>query len=144
MWNKGGNQLELIIFLFLGIGTYFDVKRKELPIPIFICFGSIALIWGIFFSDQKIGNMILGSCVGFCFLLTGWFSKEAIGYGDGMGLTILGMLEGWPQMIPVIIGAFLLSGIYGVWRLIGCGDSLLEELPFYPFLLIAFTGVTIL
>lgn len=136
--------MELIEFLFLGIGTYFDIKNKELPVMFFVCFGIAAMIWTGMFHTENIGNALLGASVGGFFLIIGWVTKESIGYGDGMGLAILGMFEGWQGMIPLVTGAFLLSSVYGIWRLLGCGDSRFEEIPFYPFLLIAFMGVEIL
>ena len=36
--------------------------------------------------------------------------------------------------------AFLLSGIYGVWKLIGLKESGDSTMPFFPFLLTASVG----
>lgn len=133
--------MELIELLFLGIGTYFDIRNKELPVLYFLCFGIVAIVWMGLSSVENIGNALMGAFVGGFFLMLGWLTRESIGYGDGIGLIILGVFEGWKGMIPVVVGAFLLSSVYGIWRMSGCGDSRFEEIPFYPFLLIAFIGV---
>ena len=144
LWDEGGIELELIELVFLGIGTYFDMKNKELPTAYLFLFGVVTIAGILLFSFENIGRSLIGAGVGGTFLFVGWMTKEAIGYGDGIGLVILGLLEGWPGIIPIVVGAFLLSGVYGIWRLLGCGDSRFEEIPFYPFLLIAFIGVMVL
>ena len=136
--------MKVLEFLFLAIGTFFDIRERELPILFFAIFGSLAVIGSYFSKDRNVENVFMGICVGSLFLIIGWLTKEAIGYGDGVGLIILGIFEGWPGMIPVVVGAFLLLGIYGIWRLLGCGDSRFDEMPFYPFLLISFIEVMIL
>ena len=57
---------------------------------------------------------------------------------------ILGIMKECHVRIPVVFGAFLLSGVYGIWRLIGLKTLRDETMPFYPFLLIAFVGVCML
>ena len=136
--------MKVLEFLFLAIGTFFDIRERELPVLFFVCFGILAIVSCFFSESQSVENVLQGVCAGSLFVLIGWITKEAIGYGVGMGLIILGIFEGWPGMIPVVVGAFLLSGVYGLWKLFNCGDSRMEEIPFYPFLLISFIGVLIL
>lgn len=130
--------------IFLAIGAYFDLKTQELPARFLLFFGILAILMNIFFPYQSFRSVLMGASAGGLFLFAGWMTRESIGYGDGIGLLILGIFEGWPDMIPTVFGAFLLSGVYGVWRLIGYKESRMETMPFYPFLLIAFIGVKIL
>lgn len=136
--------MEFIELLFLGIGTYFDVRNQKLPMGFFLFFGFIACVRNILLPYQSLRDVLGGACIGGLFLFTGWITKEAIGYGDGLGLVILGILEGWQGMIPIVLAAFVLSGVYGMWCLIGLRESPRTEMPFYPFLLIAFMGVLLL
>lgn len=130
--------------LFLGIGTYFDIKDRELPIPFLTFFAVIGMICNLFWRYQSTANAVIGICIGGIFLLAGWITKEAIGYGDGIGLVILGLFGGGKGMIPIVITGFLLAGIYGLWRIIGYGQSGSDTMPFYPFLLLALIGVILL
>lgn len=130
--------------LFLGIGAYFDIKDQELPLSFLAVFAVIGMICNLFWKYQSLENAVIGICIGGIFLFAGWLTKEAIGYGDGLGLVILGLMEGWRGMIPIIITAFLLSGIYGLWRVIGYKQSGSDTMPFYPFLLFALIGVILL
>lgn len=127
--------------LFLGLGTYFDIKDQEIPLTFLLVFGGLAIIYNVVWKYQTLQNVLIGICIGGLFLFVGWLTQEAIGYGDGLGLVILGLFEGWQGMIPIVFGAFLLSGVYGIWRLIGLQKSRNDAMPFFPFLLIARMGV---
>lgn len=131
-------------FIFLGVGTYFDLKDRELPGRFLGFFVVLGLICNVIWKYQSIDSVIVGACIGMAFLFAGWVTKEAIGYGDGIGLIILGIFEGWKGLSPIVITAFLLSGIYGLWSLIGGGKSADDIMPFYPFLLLSFLGVLLL
>lgn len=128
-------------FLFLGLGTYFDIKDQEIPLTFLLVFGGLGIIYNVVWKYQTLQNVLIGICIGGLFLFVGWLTQEAIGYGDGLGLVILGLFEGWQGMIPIVFGAFLLSGVYGIWRLIGLQKSRNDVMPFFPFLLIARMGV---
>lgn len=133
-----------IELLFFSIGTYFDIKEKTLPIPFLLFFGLLGIglhLTGGFLSWQE---MISGVVVGVLFLILGWITKEAIGYGDGITILIFGIYEGVPEMLPVVISAFFLSGIWGIFTLIRFRRQLDISMPFLPFLLLAYIGVKIL
>lgn len=130
--------------LFFGIGAYFDIRDRELPITFLTAFGLLGIICNVIWKYQSLENVLIGCFAGGTFLIIGWMTKEAIGYGDGIGLVILGIFEGMKGMIPIVIGAFFLSGIYGLWNLIGQKKNSSDTMPFFPFILLAFIGVTLL
>lgn len=130
--------------LFLGIGSYLDIKNREIPMEFLAAFGCFGILCNMVLKYQSMKNIISGISIGIFFLLIGWVTKEAIGYGDGLGLCVLGLFEGWSGMIPLVFGAFLLSSVYGIWRIIGFREQKGDTMPFYPFLFLAFMGVIVL
>ncbi len=136
--------LQGIELLFLGIGAYYDLKNKELPMSFLMIFLMISLFCNIILQYQSLSDFLIGGSIGSVFLGAGWLTKEEIGYGDGIGIVILGIMKGWKGLIPVIFTAFLLSGIYGLWRLIGFKEPGNSTMPFFPFLFIASIGVILL
>lgn len=130
--------------LFLGIGTYFDIRDRKLPEWFLLVFGGLGVACNLFLNYQKAAEAVAGLCVGGMFLLIGWITGEAIGYGDGIGLMILGVLGGLQGILPILFIAFFCSGIYGLWKMIGCGRSKNDTMPFYPFLFLALMGVIVL
>ena len=133
--------VSVLEFLFLSVGSYFDLKDQEIPVNYLILFGMLGVVANMIGRYQSAWESLAGGCIGCVFLLVGWITKEAIGYGDGWALVILGVIKGWYGFIPIVFGAFLLSGIYGIWRLVGLKASRDETIPFYPFMLAASVGV---
>ena len=130
--------------MYLGIGTFWDVKDQELPVLFLLSFGIAGIMCNLLWRYQSLENLMLGSLLGGILLLLGRISNESIGYGDGLGIMILGIFEGVEGILPVVIGAFWFSGIYGVWRLLGLKSTGSDTMPFFPFLFIAFVGVKLL
>lgn len=129
-----------IEILFLGIGSYFDLKEQKIPAWNLVVFGVIGILGNLLFQYQKPGRIFGGICVGGILLIVGWLSKEELGYGDGIGVMILGIFEGWKKIFPVLLTAFFLSSIWGVFQVFCCKKSKKETMPFFPFLLISFLG----
>lgn len=130
--------------LFLGVGSYFDVKDQQIPTWFFPPFGVFGIICNITWRYQKFQDVFWGICIGCIFLLIGRMTEEEIGYGDGLGILILAILEGCQGVLFLVFPALMLSGIYGLGRLIVCHKSPKDTIPFFPFLLISLTGVIFL
>ncbi len=133
--------LESLEILFLGLGTYFDLKNREIPMLLFGVFGTLGVVFNLVWRYQSMKSIVLGVGIGALFLLMGWVTKEAIGYGDGLGLMIMGLMTGWQRLLSIVLISFFLSGVYGLLKVIGTKASKEERLAFYPFLLTALFGV---
>ncbi len=136
--------LEGMEFLFLGLGSWFDLKSQKIPVMFLVVSGVIAVAGNVYGRYQSFSDIIPGVFIGLMFLWIGWITKEAIGYGDGLGILILAVLAGWKGMIPIVCGGFFLSGIYGIYRMICLKGSGEETIPFFPFLLLALLGMILL
>ena len=65
-------------------------------------------------------------------------SKEAIGYGDGLLLIMMGWYLALGQLLEVCMWAFTLAGIFGLFLLVTKKKKGKQEIPFVPFLLIGY------
>ena len=108
----------LLEILFLGIGTYYDVKKQVLPVTYLWTFTVVGILGTVFWRYQNIEDSVLGALMGVGILFVGWFTKEAIGYGDGWVLVILGLLEGPLSLSLIMMAAFVMSALLGAWKLI--------------------------
>ena len=130
--------------LFLGLGTYFDVKSKELPLMFLSVFCALGIFFNIIWKYQKMEMIFGGVFLAGMFLLIGKFSKEAIGYGDGLSVLVLGILKGWKETMELFFLALLISSLYGIWKMLRYGAKTKDTMPFLPFLFLAQMGAIVL
>ena len=126
--------------LFLGLASYEDLKSKEISMKVFWIFGLLAIGLNFLWKYQNAESAVTGACIGGIFIIIGRISKEAIGYGDGLGIVILGMFAGGYALVKIIFTAAMLCGLYGMWSLLGRRRCVSDTLPFFPFLFIGAIG----
>ncbi len=131
-------------FLFLGLGSWFDVRNQRIPVSFLMIFGILGVAGNMIVQYQHFSDILPGVGIGLMFLWIGWITKEAIGYADGFGMIVLAIFAGWRRMLPVVCGGFLLSGFYGIYRMICSKGDYEDTMPFFPFLLLALMGMVFL
>lgn len=126
----------------LIISSVFDIKWKKVPLIIFISGGALAVLWiCIRIYTQGVGETLLESAAavlpGAGLIALSFVTDKKIGYGDGILLIILGILQGLEKIILVFcIGLFLQSLLAVVLLILKKADKQ-TCIPFIPFLLSA-------
>lgn len=128
--------------IFLLWGTWQDIKEKKVKNSYLLTGGIVGLIY-------KVTSLMkgMGSFEGWiCALLPGMFllfvskiTEEKIGYGDGIVILILGNFLRVEEICLVLQGALVLTMIFSIVLLIIKKISKGYEIPFLPFLWIAYT-----
>ena len=134
----------IILFIYLTICTITDIRTNTISRIYSICCGLILLLLNILSTNISFTDILISAFPGLCLLLLGIATRQAIGYGDGIGLMILGIFEGFEGMLFIAARAFLLSSLYGIWMLLALRKTWSASMPFFPFLLMAFAGGLIL
>jgi prepilin signal peptidase PulO-like enzyme (type II secretory pathway) len=80
----------------------------------------------------------LGLLPGILFLLFARISKEAIGYGDGFSICMMGIYLEVETLLSVCMCALFLAGIVALVLLVSGKRKGKQEIPFIPFLLLSF------
>lgn len=128
----------MIISIFLGVGTIYDIRYKQIPNTWFIFFGSLAAVGLIVDICNNQWDSLLGSIPGLLFLLLSKASREQIGYGDSLALVIMGVMSGPGDIIYIIMFSFILaaviSGIIFLFKRVNKNYSI----PFFPVMLLAY------
>lgn len=133
-----------IELLFLGTVSYYDLKTKEIPVELFVIFGILAVGCNAFWAYQSLDSVIAGCMIGLFFVFIGWITEEQIGYGDGIGMIVLGILTGGRELLVIIFIACIFCAVYGLWSLLGLKKPGSDTLPFFPFLFLSAMGVILL
>ncbi len=123
--------------------TYYDLRFRKLPLLALIAFGIVIFMVigldGSLFSRAIFLRIIPGTI----FLILAFMTKQAVGYGDGIIIILLGLSLGLKRCVTVVFTGLILSSVVSVFILLMKKGSRQTRLPFVPFLLIAL-GVTLI
>ncbi len=111
-----------------------DIKKKEIPIGVFLLLGAIALIGSMVCEGHKWYHVAAGSAPGIILLLLAKITEQSIGYGDGIVLAEIGCLIGAGNSVILLAGALALAGVFSLGMLVIKKVDKRYKIPFIPFL----------
>lgn len=98
------------------------------------------IIWNRYSVWECIGGLLIG----LLFIGISRLTRESLGYGDSILITILGIYIGVWNLMYVLLIAFLLSAICAVLILIKFCFHRKKALPFIPFLTVGYMSFVLL
>lgn len=134
------------VFAVLIGSSIYDVRQKTIPLWILGAGSVWAVINSVVLAGQTgvlsaLQAVAVGILPGAALLLLGFLTEKKVGYGDGLLLVIMGILEGGKAVLfTFCIGLFLQSVLAVVLVIIKKADKQ-TKIPFAPFLLAARTAV---
>lgn len=135
----GNIFLNIIFIIFLCTCTVFDIRKKEIPIHL-ILIGLISsfgvIMWQIFEGTVSVTGVGVSFLPGLFFLLISFFTKEKIGYGDGLILIISGLILGFYQCFLGLCISLICSSVFALLLLVLHKVKRDSKLAFVPFLTI--------
>ena len=138
--------LIVLCMALLGICTYTDIRKREIPGSLLLVFALLSLIcrgaYGIWWLG--ITELLLRFLPGAVLLCIHAMKKSWLGTGDGLLVLLCGYLLGAEMIIQTVFAAFLFSGTTGLILLLAGRRKGKDTLPFAPFLLTGFAAVLIL
>ena len=127
---------EWTIIVIMLIHSITDIKYKKVRLELSLVgliLGILFIIvdiWNGIFPYEKIGGIIFGIVC----LILGKATNEAIGYGDGIILLMLGLFYKGKQMCIVMFWAFLFAILVALLLVVLFRKNRKYEIPFVPFL----------
>lgn len=118
--------------LFLAGLSREDIRERRISLYKPAFFGAVGLFYGCCIEGNLPYEMLCRALPGGLFLLLAACTKEAVGYGDGAVILVLGLWLGELFTFFTVAAAFCMAGIYGAYCRIR-GKK--EPFPFVPFLL---------
>ena len=123
--------------LILMVQSVFDIRSKRLPLWI----TGMGMVMGIIlWLIEGSYNFIQFTAMipGLICLVIAKVSREAIGYGDGLLLGMMGLYLEFYALISTGLWAFTLAGIVALFLLVTKKKKGKQEIPFVPFLFLGF------
>ncbi len=126
-----GKSVALFLTAYL---TRQDMKSRLLSSHALIGMGILGVIYLTLVKEQVIWGIIESILPGLLLCVFSFLSKEALGYGDGITVMVIGLWCGVIFVMQVLLTGFVLSGFYAAILLL---RGRRENIPFLPFLLVA-------
>lgn len=133
-----------VIALFLGGGSAFDLRKREIPaafLGIFAVLGVAVQIWTMLAGTGGQGggisenlSWIAGGAAGFLLLGAARLTRQAIGYGDALTAMVLGIWLGIIPLMEILFLGLVLAAVYSAWLFLVKKTGGKYRVVFIPFL----------
>lgn len=127
----------LIILIYLVIGSYHDIKKLAVPRIPFLGIMMFAFLWNRFVTKCDLFMLAYAMAPGIFFLFISLVLRNSIGIGDGVVLLTLGLILGGNDCFKITILSLIVLSFYGIVLAIAKRISLYKKIPYIPFLLFA-------
>lgn len=140
--ERGEMYQTVISAVFLMICTYADIRSKKIyksVITVYLLFSLAGHFIAAFGSRSvSVSEMAAGLIPGAVCIAISFLTRQGIGYGDSVLITVCGISVGGRECLSIILCAFFWAGIWGLvmWRFFHMDKK--KEIPFVPFLLLGF------
>ena len=119
----------------LGVCGIEDVKLKKIRLFVVNAFAILGVIFHLIYERISWLDMTLGALVGVVLLVISYFTKEKIGYGDGLLFVATGIYLGFWNNLVFLWLSTSIAGIYGLVMMLLKKKKRDSEIPLVPFML---------
>ena len=120
-----------------------DLRTRRLSGELLLIGASLAAVYRLTTKEIP-GELILaGLAMGAVFLLLGYLTREALGYGDGILICILGVFVGVTELAAMLMVAWTGASVAAVILCVKRRFSRKAAMPFVPFLLLGYSIVSV-
>ena len=127
----------IAIMLIAMIASIGDIRKKEISGGLLVLSGICSagyVLLELILSKFSITGALLSLVPGIFFLFLSFISKESIGYGDGLLITLISMPFGFNALCVGIVSGLFFSTLISIFILITSLGNKKTRIPFVPFL----------
>lgn len=135
---------QLSVLAMLGICSLEDLKTKQIHTAWLAVFAAEGLAGALFIWQRPVNDIIAAMLPGIFILIVSFAAHGAIGQGDGMILIILGTFLQVSFLVGMLMTAVCFSAGYALFLFIIKKKNRKDEMPFIPFLFIAYVAEILL
>lgn len=136
MWKVRGRMYQnLLTAAVLAICACTDLKSHRIYKKITVGYFLMSVPGHLFAGTFSLPSLAAGVLPGMFCLAVSWITRQSLGYGDSILITVCGVSIGIQKCVAVAVTAFLGAGIWGILLLLFRKADREREIPFVPFLL---------
>ncbi|WP_099467360.1 prepilin peptidase [Konateibacter massiliensis] len=134
------DTIKILVASMLGIAGIMDLVYKRINVLLLFPFIVAGVACNFIYKPLSLLSILGGMTIGLAALLVCFVTREKIGKGDGIVLVVTGLFLGFFDNLFLLMSAAFLAAGVGILLLIGKLVGRNYELPFIPFLFLAFLG----
>lgn len=138
------NLVKILVASLLGFAGIVDLKWKKVNLLFLIPYIIAGILCNLKYQLLAPISIVGGMVIGIVMIGIGMITKGKIGIGDGIILIVTGLFLGFFDNLFLLLSATFLAAMIGALLLLIKGVNKNYEIPFIPFLFIAFIGDLIL
>lgn len=142
--GEGMNIRHGMVLLFLIWEALEDIKSQKLSVNSLGAFLIMGLGIRLVYFQVSFWELFVGMWAGILVLLAAKVTEEAIGYGDGVVILIVGIYAGLKMTLYTMLLAFIIMMLFSMVILVRKGFRANMRLPFVPCILFGYIGGLIL
>ena len=127
-----------IIGIILLVAGYMDIKTKRVSILMLVILGATGVLSLFYKENMVLIDTIGGVMIGISMIGISMISREQIGMGDGIVMTIIGMVTGFRNGLLILCMASLFMAVISVFILILKKGNKKTRLPFIPAIFLGY------
>lgn len=124
----------LVWLVLLAVISWQDIREKQIPVPMLVLTGCAGTGIQFFENSVSLGSWFGGVFLGTFMLGVAFITGEAVGYGDGWLILVMGMSLGFAGSLASMLMAFGASALFGGCLLAFKKVKRDYRIPFAPFL----------
>ncbi len=121
-----------------GITAFDDVKTRHIRLAELLLFALIGIVIDIIRQPYSLISILGGVGVGVALLAFSFLSKGKIGVGDALIVMVSGLYLGFINTLVMVWLSSLVAAGFGIAMIIKKRDTKEREIPFVPFMLVAY------
>ena len=139
LYERGRTMYQLVVAaVFLSLCTYTDLKNKYIYRKLAVIMAAFAAAGHLIKGDLAVSDCVLSILPGmFCFLVS-LLTREALGYGDSLVITICGFSLGLEKVVDLLMTGLFFAALWAIGLCIFRKVDRKHEIPFMPFLTLGF------
>lgn len=128
----------IVTGIFLFLCTYTDLKSYCIYRRIAAAAAVFAAVGHLAAEDMEVITCLLSLLPGACCFMISLLTREQLGYGDSLVITVCGFSLGTERIIGLLMTGFFLAALWAMGLCIFCRADRKKEIPLMPFLAAAF------
>ena len=118
-----------IVIFILALESISDLRNKSISGWRVLVFGLLGIVLNVLLYYQSVWSVVGGIAVGILLLLYAFFTKGAVGIGDGIMFVCLGIYLGLSDNMRLLFFSLIAAGIIGgIWVLVTPLSSFLMKI----------------